>query len=546
MTRYKTIIILVPELRVRNWAPTLADALQSRLPLPVLLRRPPLTVPPAPPLPLERFERRLAGRPQLGHAEWTPTVAIPLTEAAECEDSLVISALECTAEALCSCLPLVTVIMPLFQHDYRLTGVFAALIGGEVPLVQAVMIAGGEMRCLNSATVALPGRELTSRALATVLARTIVLLRGAAQLCLAGMLPRSEPAPVLTQPRNVTVPRLRRTVTTYLPKIAHRLGDRWRTNDWCIAYRPGGVGDGPPDLAVDRPSFTEIEPENGRFYADPILFRHDDTTAIFFEDFDYRQNRAKISCSVLNEDGTCGPAMEALARPYHLSYPFILIAGGTVLMVPESSANRAIELYEAVRFPDKWRLRSVLLGDIDASDTTLYFDPVQELWWMFAAVCEFDTTAWDTLSLFYAKTIDGPWQAHPGNPVKLDARSSRPAGPLVRRGGRLLRPAQDCSRDYGGAIAWCEIDQLTPDRFRETVIGRSLPHGRYRGLHTYSQAGGYEVVDFARARWMLFGGPKSPSRGRPLRLPSASANEEPSSASLRHGRDLGHDSGRGR
>jgi hypothetical protein len=264
------------------------------------------------------------------------------------------------------------------------------------------------------------------------------------------------------------------------------------------------------------------------------LLRHNGTTAIFFEDFDYRIDRAKISCAVLDDDGICGTPVEALVRPYHLSYPFVLTVDGTALMVPETSANRTVELYEAVSFPDMWRLRSVLLADIDASDATFHFDPDQQLWWMFASVCEFDTAAWDTLSLFYAKSIDGPWQAHPANPVKLDSRSSRSAGPLVRRGGRLLRPAQDCSRGYGGAIAWCEIEELTPDRFRETVVGRSQPHRRYRGLHTYSQAGGFEVVDFARTCWRVFG--QRPQIAMPVPT-SPAAERQPGTAPpdpLRH------------
>lgn len=509
--RYKRVIILVPELRVRAWATTLAETLRSRQPLPVLLRRPAPGVPPAKPLPLERLERRLVGRPQLSHAEWVPTKAAPVTESAECEESLVISALECSPDALASTLQPLTLLVPLFHHDYRLTGVFTALLERTPPLVQTVMIAGGETRRLNSATVALPGRELTSRALAALLARTIVLLRSAAELCLREAPAPEDPAPAPPPATKTTAPRLRRAVNTYLPKIVHRLARRWRTDDWCIAYRQCGVGGYPPDLTIDNQSFTRIAAEDGRFYADPMLFRHDDKTAIFFEDFDRRLNRARISYVLLDGNGTCSTAAEALTRPYHLSYPFMLNVGGTVLMVPETSANRAVELYEAVSFPDTWRLRSVLLSDIDSSDTTLYFDPGQQLWWMFTSVCEFDAVAWDTLSLFYARKIDGPWQPHPANPVKLDARSSRPAGPLFRRGARLLRPAQDCSRGYGGALVWCEIEELTPERFREKIVGRSEPTGRYRGLHTYSQAGGFEVVDLARARWTGF-------RRRPRRV----------------------------
>ena len=45
------------------------------------------------------------------------------------------------------------------------------------------------------------------------------------------------------------------------------------------------------------------------------------------------------------------------------------------------------------------------------------------------------------LSIYWADRIRGPWRPHALNPVKLDARSSRPAGALFRRDGKWIRPA---------------------------------------------------------------------------------------------------------
>jgi len=48
----------------------------------------------------------------------------------------------------------------------------------------------------------------------------------------------------------------------------------------------------------------------------------------------------------------------ALAKPFHLSYPFLLEQNGDVLMVPESHKAGEIALYRAHAFPDagyaKW------------------------------------------------------------------------------------------------------------------------------------------------------------------------------------------------
>ena len=86
----------------------------------------------------------------------------------------------------------------------------------------------------------------------------------------------------------------------------------------------------------------------------------------------------------------------------------------------------------------------------------------------------------------YAGELAGPWAPHALNPLKWDLSSARPAGRVFAVGGRLYRPAQDCSETYGGATVIMEILELTPSRFRETPALRLEPdrHGPYpHGLH---------------------------------------------------------------
>jgi len=53
------------------------------------------------------------------------------------------------------------------------------------------------------------------------------------------------------------------------------------------------------------------------------------------------------------------------------------------------------------------------------------------------------------LRVWFADDLLGSWCPHPGNPVKPDIRSARPAGTPFVHDGALYRPAQDCSRTYG-------------------------------------------------------------------------------------------------
>jgi hypothetical protein len=121
----------------------------------------------------------------------------------------------------------------------------------------------------------------------------------------------------------------------------------------------------------------------------------------------------------------------------------------------------------------------------------------QDRWWLFASCGEHGTTHHDELMIFYSDKLTGPWRPHSGNPVKSDCRSARPAGRIVRRGEALFRPAQDCEDSYGSGVAWHQIVELSPSRFREIEIARVMaPHELgFDGHHTFEQLGPLQAVD---------------------------------------------------
>lgn len=195
-------------------------------------------------------------------------------------------------------------------------------------------------------------------------------------------------------------------------------------------------------------------------------------------------------------DGSHTEPQVVLERPYHLSYPFVFEWDGNVWMIPESGANRTVELYRAVDFPSAWSLDRVLLDDIAACDATLF--SADSRWWMAVNIAPDPSAAyWDELHLFHAGTPLGPWTPHASNPVRSDTRSSRPAGHVVATSEGLLRPAQDCSRGYGYAIVLNRIDRLDDHRFVESEVGRLLPtwHPGLNGTHTINATGRLVAID---------------------------------------------------
>jgi hypothetical protein len=151
-------------------------------------------------------------------------------------------------------------------------------------------------------------------------------------------------------------------------------------------------------------------------------------------------------------------------------------------MIPESGAARGVYLYRAVTFPLSWKREACLIADSQLYDASLiYHGGVR---WMFASARDWKSSSWDVLKLFTSGDLTSGWKPHRFNPAVIDASSSRPAGAPFEWCGDQLRPAQDCTDGYGGAISLCRIDKLDHSAFQQSVIGRI--HCGPCGCHTYN------------------------------------------------------------
>jgi hypothetical protein len=230
-----------------------------------------------------------------------------------------------------------------------------------------------------------------------------------------------------------------------------------------------------------------LTPPADRFWSDPFLLQRDGALHVLVEEYPYESGRGRIAILSRSALGEWSEARTVLERPYHLSYPFVFEHEGQLLMLPETTAERRVELYRCVRFPDEWELDTTLVDNLAGADSTLWFQ--DERWWMFVDVK-------DELHILYSDSPRGPWRAHRGNPVKSDSRSSRPAGRMFRNGADVIRPAQDCSVQYGREVVFNKITRLTPDEFEEVEIGRlGTPWNGSTGCHTFNQLDGITVVD---------------------------------------------------
>jgi len=286
--------------------------------------------------------------------------------------------------------------------------------------------------------------------------------------------------------------------------VAARSRTAWRRGEWFVAVRTRAA-DGRevgPIRALPNPA--------GRYLADPFPIEVNGRHYLFVEDYSYAARRAVISVSAAESDGAWSPPRRALEGDHHLSYPFVFEHEGAIYMLPETGEVDRIELYRAVEFPDEWRLHRVLLDGVTAVDATLHIE--DGLLWLFAMVIEGPEDRGE-LRLFSSRSLDGEWRAHPRNPIVTDPGRARPAGRLFRRGGILIRPGQDCSREYGEAVVLNRVDVLSPDEYRETPVDR-IESGWMPGVertHTFTFDSRYEFLDgYRRVRRLCI-----PRRGDP-------------------------------
>jgi hypothetical protein len=209
---------------------------------------------------------------------------------------------------------------------------------------------------------------------------------------------------------------------------------------------------------------------------------------IFFEEMNYKKsNRGQIKNVKVNEAGKLlsSEYINGIDSKNHISYPFIFREHDTIYLIPETNSLKNVVLYEAIDFPKKWKQKRVLMEGDTYTDTTLH--KYNDVYWLFYTVQNDEYDANRHLHIAYSDELTGPYKYHPQNPVKISARSARPAGALfINKEGHLIRPAQNFCKTYGGSIVFNKIEKLTKTSFYEIEIDELFPfHNFYKdGVHT--------------------------------------------------------------
>ncbi len=277
------------------------------------------------------------------------------------------------------------------------------------------------------------------------------------------------------------------------------------TDFWQVGLVPAPIAAlvEPGALAALRARITWLpDPGPWRYLADPFALRRGETTHVYVEAFDYRTKHAVI------EHHEFGPGLVwrgkhvALARSFHLSYPFLIEDDGEVFMIPESHRHGEIALYRARKFPGGWVRETSMLRGVRGAEASVIKH--QGRWWMFFTVVGPQARDQRELHVAHAERLTGPWSVFARNPVVTDRSGARPGGtPFIGADGKVILPVQDCSRTYGGAIRFLGFDALTPDRIEARHLPGQLTGGlvsdsHTAGLHTLAGCGDLTLLDAKR------------------------------------------------
>lgn len=245
----------------------------------------------------------------------------------------------------------------------------------------------------------------------------------------------------------------------------------WWDQVWSIGtYLGPSPLDLRPNLDAPNPILTrdDVTDVPAVFVADPFLCRVGDTWNLFCEVMNWRTGRGEIALATSPDAVHWKYQRVVLAEPFHLSYPYVFKWENDYYMVPESYQAKEARLYRAKDFPYGWEpIATLLRGDYLVDSTPFRHG---DSWWMFVDTS--NDAAHDTLRLFRANNLTGPWSEHPASPlIQGDPTRARPAGRVVTDGGRAFRFAQNCRPAYGTQVRAFEITRLNSREYEEKPVG---------------------------------------------------------------------------
>ena len=252
------------------------------------------------------------------------------------------------------------------------------------------------------------------------------------------------------------------------------------------------VGASPQKLHLSRAmanpvlSRQEVTDVRALFVADPFLVQTREAWHMFFEVYNFDSDRGEIGWATSDNGFAWKYQHIVLRENFHLSYPYVFQWKNRFYMIPEAHQSKSVRLYEAREFPTSWVCIEELLTGRPFNDSSLLYH--DDHWWLWSETNP--EMRFDTLRLYYASDLRGPWKEHPKSPIiQGDPKIARPAGRVIVTPEGIVRFAQDCALVYGVQVRAFKITELTTTAYQEQplldrpLIGPNPQRWAQGGMH---------------------------------------------------------------
>ena len=257
--------------------------------------------------------------------------------------------------------------------------------------------------------------------------------------------------------------------------------------EWFIAYSN-----------VDGREWKIAEAPEKEWCADPFIVEDGSDKYIFVEQYLKGKDKGCIGYFKFVDGKPVNQGI-IIENSYHMSYPDVFKYEEKYYMIPESSANNSVDLYVADHFPDKWRKEKTLISDKKYVDSTVYQDDNGLFLISYTMAGDYE------IHVFKLNMVDKELKLL--SKKRYEKNMARPGGRLFIQNGKLLRPAQDCSRKYGEALILYQVDSLNRDgNYEEHELKRietnsiKTPQKSDR-IHHLTSDRTYKVIDIYQERF---------------------------------------------
>jgi hypothetical protein len=267
---------------------------------------------------------------------------------------------------------------------------------------------------------------------------------------------------------------------------------------WNIAFQKNNK----KDIFSIKNDLSKMKVDNSSYFADPFIVKENNNLYCFFENYNIKKKKGVIQVGQITNDLKVKKIKTIINKKYHTSYPYIIKNKNCLWMIPETSRNNSVELYQCSKFPYKWKLKKKILKKLSVVDSSIIY--YRNIYWLFTSKVDHCKNS-DDFCIYWSKNLFGEWKPHKMNPIFTNVNYSRNAGSIIKHGNSIIRPAQSCLERYGEKINFFKIERLSKDEYKEKLFKSLDGQPLFKhGMHTWNLSKNISTFDYAEKRFKLF------------------------------------------